>query len=335
MLDLSRKKIHEYYTAVAQANGGTDGRQQFNLLPSTEQTLRDKLAESTDFLGKVNMAGVRDLKGQALVLGVSGPFASRTDEAAKARETTDISSLSGSDYECAKTDHDTHVKYATVDMWAKFADFNARISTQKVKAIARDTLMIGWHGTSIAATTDKTNNPLLQDVNKGWLQILRDQAPAHVDATGVKVSLSDDVADYRTLDALICDMPDVLPDWYKDDTSLVAIVGRKLLQERKQALQVSAGAKPTEQAVLADVLARDGTATHKIIPVPFFPANAILLINPANLSIYTQDGSTRRYYQDNPSRSRVEDYMSSNVAYVIEDMDGAVLFENLKTSDDE
>ena len=66
------------------------------------------------------------------------------------------------------------------------------------------------------------------------------------------------------------------------------------------------------------------------IPKQFFPANAILITRLDNLSLYWQEGARRRNVIDNPKRDRVENYESSNDAYVIEDYDGIALIENIE-----
>lgn len=43
------------------------------------------------------------------------------------------------------------------------------------KRFALDMLRIGFNGTSIATVTDPVNNPLGQDVNKGWLAIVKEK----------------------------------------------------------------------------------------------------------------------------------------------------------------
>ena len=55
------------------------------------------------------------------------------------------------------------------------------------------------------------------------------------------------------------------------------------------------------------------------VVVPFFPATAILVTRLDNLSIYTQEGSLRRLMRERPEKNRVEDFMSQNMDYVIED----------------
>jgi hypothetical protein len=48
-----------------------------------------------------------------------------------------------------------------------------------------------------------------------------------------------------------------------------------------------------------------------------------------NLSIYYQDGSRRRTILDKASRDRIENYESSNDAYVIENYGAGCLVENI------
>ncbi len=40
--------------------------------------------------------------------------------------------------------------------------------------------MVGFHGLNAAVQTNKVTYPMLQDVNKGWLQQLREKAPEQV-----------------------------------------------------------------------------------------------------------------------------------------------------------
>lgn len=45
-----------------------------------------------------------------------------------------------------------------------------RIRNAIVKRQALDRIMIGFNGVKRAKTSNRSENPLLQDVNKGWLQ---------------------------------------------------------------------------------------------------------------------------------------------------------------------
>ncbi|MFK2871867.1 P2 family phage major capsid protein, partial [Salmonella enterica subsp. enterica serovar Weltevreden] len=110
-----------------------------------------------------------------------------------------------------------------------------------VKRQALDFIMAGFNGTTRAATSDRTKNPMLQDVAVGWLQKYRNEAPTRVmsnitDADGKVVSAVIRVGrngDYENLDALVMDATNNLIDEvYQDDPKLVAIVGRKLLADK-------------------------------------------------------------------------------------------------------
>ncbi len=69
--------------------------------------------------------------------------------------------------------------------------------------------MIGFNGLQALPDTNRATAPLLQDVNKGWLQQLREQAAGRVLAGGKtagKVVVGGGSGDYKSLDAS-CSMP--------------------------------------------------------------------------------------------------------------------------------
>ena len=63
--------------------------------------------------------------------------------------------------------------------------------------------------------------------------------------------------------------------------------------------------------------------------VPFVPANAIIITRFDNLSIYYQESARRRAIVDNPKRDRIENYESSNDAFVVEDYGCGCVLENI------
>ena len=52
-----------------------------------------------------------------------------------------------------------------------------------------------------------------------------------------------------------------------------------------------------------------------------------------NLSIYVQDERMRRHLKDVPERNRVEDYLSSNEAYVVENYEAVAMAKNITVLD--
>ncbi|MGB6230035.1 MAG: phage major capsid protein, P2 family [Litorimonas sp.] len=329
--------IHAYRTRVMMLNSVSPevvGR--FNVQPSVEQTLEDKVREQSDFLQRINTIGVRDLVGQKVNLDVTGPIASRTNTDTSDRQTSDTHALGEDEYRCEKTDFDTHVKYNTLDTWSRFPDFQARITNAVTRQIARDRLTIGFNGTSAAADTDSQANPLLQDVNIGWLEHMRTHKSESV-LNGLKIGVSGDAQtsahDFATLDAAIyAARHELIAPWHANSTDLVAIMGSALVVDKNTAALDTHDA-PTERAALQTLLINGLIGTLPPMIVPFFPADAIFITSLDNLSVYYQRGSRRRTIVDNAKRDRLEDYQSVNEAYVVEDYDKGALLTGIRQPD--
>ena len=308
----------------------------FAIAPSIQQTLEAKQQETSAFLGMINVVGVDEMEGEKLGLGVSGPVSGRTNTLTTDRTTKDPSVMDQRGYKCAQTNSDTHLTYAKLDMWAKFPNFQVLFSQGIIDQQALDRIMIGFNGTSVALTTNLAVNPLLQDVNKGWLQYLREVAPTHVlDEGGTANEIRVGAAagrDYHNLDALVMDAThNLLPSWARNRTDMVAIVGAGLLHD-KYFPMVDVEQPATEKIATDVLLSKKQIGGKQAATVPFVPDNAILITPFKNLSIYFQNGKRRRTVVDNAKRDRVETYESSNDAYVIENTDAAVLIENIKLS---
>ena len=78
-----------------------------------------------------------------------------------------------------------------------------------------------------------------------------------------------------------------------------------------------------------DYVASQRIGGLKAITVPYFPADKMLITRLDNLSLYYQTGARRRTILDNARRDRIENYESSNDAYVVEDLGCAALVENI------
>lgn len=337
----TRARLKEYTSRIALLNGlasPEDVTAEFTVEPSVQQKLETAIQESSEFLKLINITPVDEAKGEALGLLVSSPIASRTDTRAdKERTTTDPTGLRSNKYECEQTNFDTHIRYPTLDAWAKFKDFQTRIRDAIVTRQALDRIMIGWNGTSVAENTDKTANPLLQDVNIGWLQKIRANAPKHWlskgnlgDSIYVGAGTEGEDVDYLNLDALATDAIQMLDPWAREDPNLVVICGSDLMHDKYFPIINKSGDTATEIVARDQILKSAKQLGGKpAISVPYFPANAMLITTLKNLSIYYQDGSRRRYIIDNPKKDRLENYESSNEAYVVEDIGFVAFVENI------
>ncbi|MEH8216219.1 phage major capsid protein, P2 family [Aeromonas veronii] len=340
MRNETRQKFNEFTGQVAKLNAVSSATVQFNVQPSVQQTLETKMQESVAFLGMINIITVDEMKGQKVGIGITSTIAGRTNTDTKDRQPSSPHGLYDQSYECAQTNFDTQIGYGQIDAWAKFPDFQTRVRDAILTRQGLDRIMIGWHGTRVAADTDRAAFPLLQDVNIGWLQHIRTDAPAQVMSEGTEGSgkiyiyqqkgeTDTKEGDYHNLDALVYDaVNEIIAPWYQDDTDLVVICGRKLLSDKY--FPIINNADDNQNKLAGQVLvSQKQIGGLKAVRVPFFPEDKLLITKISNLSIYPQTGARRRYIEDEPKRNRIVNYESSNDAYVVEDYDCVALIENI------
>jgi len=336
---LSQRAVEQYaqlQADMAESYGVEDASRQFTVEPSIAQDLNDAITARADFLERINVVPVSEIKGEKVFIGVNGPVTGRTDVKTKDRVARDVSALDSTKYELQDTHSDVGLPYAKIDAWAKFPDFADRYSAAVQKRIAQDRIIIGFHGTHAAADTDPVAYPKLQDVNKGWLQQAREQIPAQVLREGKvagKITMGKG-GDYANLDALVHDTKQMVDEKLRDDGDLITIIGSDLLAADKAKLYTTQAGKPTEKERIENAQV---IATYGGLPaftVPNFPVNAVLVTSWDNLSIYFQDTSWRKQTIDNPRRSRVEDFNSRNEGYVIEQLEKFALTENVEILED-
>ena len=334
MQNATRALFNAYAAQIATLNGVPSAANLFAVAPTVQQKLESRIQENSGFLMAINVMPVDEMQGEKIGVGVDGPIASRTNTANADRSTRDAASLGGQGYQCAKTNYDTHIKYVTLDSWAKFPDFQLRLSRAIQERCALDRIMIGFNGTSVAADTNRMNNPLLQDVNKGWLQYLRENAPERVmthGGTAGKIVVGGGAgADYATLDGLVYDAYHSLLDpWHAEAGDLVAVVGRGLMHDKLFPL-VDGQNAPTEMLAADIVRSQRRLGGLQAVTVPYMREGAVLITSLKNLSIYYQAGARRRALIENPKRDRIETFESSNDAFVVEDLGKACLLENIE-----
>ena len=79
----TRFKFNAYLSRVAELNGidAGDVSKKFTVEPSVTQTLMNTMQESSDFLTRINIVPVSEMKGEKIGIGVTGSIASTTDTA--------------------------------------------------------------------------------------------------------------------------------------------------------------------------------------------------------------------------------------------------------------
>ncbi|HGE2123216.1 phage major capsid protein, P2 family [Pseudomonas aeruginosa] len=343
----TRIAYNGYLAQVAKLNGVDSAAVKFNVEPSVQQNLETAIQEATTLLGRINVIGVMDQSGEALLLGVNGPIASRTDTAGgNRRNPGEHHALAKDSYTCKQTNFDSAFRYALLDAWAKFPDFQTRLTAAIAQRQGLDRIMIGWNGTSAAAATNPATYPLRQDVNIGWLQKIRTGAPDRVldevvEASGkvtigakkiIKVAGVDTEfkGDYESLDGLVFDAVQMLDPWHRNHPDLVVIVSRNLMHEKLLAAVEKGATSNQEENAAQEIVTRARLGGLPVVDAPYFPDGTVLVTTLSNLSIYWQEGARRRHLKDEPEYDRIADYQSSNDAYVVEDFGLVALVENIQ-----
>lgn len=318
--------------ALAKVYKAPEGASSFAIEPSAAQSLNDHISAKSDFLERINIVPVSEIQGEKVMFGVTGPVTGRTNVKTTDREPKDYSNLENNTYELSPTESDVGLPYTKLDAWAKFPDFHKRYSNAVQKQIALDRMMVGFHGIKSAAQTDIEAYPMLEDVNKGWLQQAREKVPGQVLSQGLdagRIRLGEG-GDYANLDALVYEVTRTIDERFRDTGDLIAIIGSDLLAHDKAVLYAKQASTPTEKERIESAQV---VSTYGGVPsfsVPFFPVNAVLVTSWDNLSIYFQDTSWRVLMLENPKRNRVEDYNSRNEGYVVEQFEKLAMAENIE-----
>ncbi len=337
MKNATRAKFNAMVSQIALINGvdpEVARTAKFTIEPSVQQKLEQRMQDTSEFLSRINIEPVDELMGELLGLGIGSTIAGRTDTAnGNRRQGIDPSAMDNRTYTCVQTNFDVAIRYAKVDKWAKFPDFETKWRDNNLKRQALDRILIGFNGTSVAAATDRAANPLLQDVNVGWLEKMRLENAERVmdevvEASG-KVTYGAG-GDYETLDALVWDAKEsLLAEWSKNDTELVVFVSGDLLHD-KYFPMINKQEDPSEQLARDVIMSTKRLGGLPAVRVPGFPNGTVFITRYDNLSIYYQDGKRRRLLRDEPELDQVTDYQSSNEAYVIEDLEYACMVENIE-----
>jgi hypothetical protein len=230
------KMYAEMQLAIAETYGVPLSSKMFSVEPSITQELNDAITAKADFLQRINVIPVTEIKGEKVFIGVSGPVTGRTNTKTTDREAKDASALENSTYELSSTESDVGLPYAKIDSLGEVPGLPPALLRCGAKADRPGS----HHGrfprhSKAAAQTDLAAHPMLQDVNKGWLQLRESRSPQQVLKEGkgrrqVTWALG---GDYANLDALVHDTKQMVDERLRDGGDLIAIIGSDLLAADK------------------------------------------------------------------------------------------------------
>ncbi|MDC0611903.1 phage major capsid protein, P2 family [Vibrio sp.] len=289
---VSTQYLQEYINAVAESANAQTGSKMFAITPVMETKLQQAIMQSDAFIGMISLQLRSQIKGQVIDVGGDGLATGRAADGSRFYASVN---QDGNDYELVKTDSGAKITWEMMTQWANSGSKDEWLKMMKAsisRRFALDMLRVGFNGTSIAAVTDPAANPLGQDVNKGWLTIVKAKKAAQVLASATLDSTGGVAESYKNLDSLVQDLINttIAPE-HREDPDLVVLVGHDLVASEQHRL-LEAATVPTEHKA-AQSLAKT-IAGRKAYTPPFFKADQIWVTTTKNLQILTQEGTQWR-----------------------------------------
>jgi P2 family phage major capsid protein len=318
LTELAKACLLAYSTNMATNYQTTDVTKQFSVTGPMETKLKKALLDSVEFLSMITMMDVDQIKGQVVKVGNYGIATGRKKDG---RFNT-TNGVDGHNYELTETDSCASVPWATLAVWANAGSTNQfmqLMSQNATQRFALDMLRVGFNGTSIAENSDPVANPMGEDVNKGWHQIVKEKAPDQIMVDPVYFD-PDGAGDYKTLDAIVTELKNTLiHKTLRSDPRLVVLVGSDLTATAQTHMMNQAD-KPSEK-VAAQQMDKNIGGLRAYTP-PFFPGKRIVVTLASNLHLYTQKGTRSRKSENVEDRKQHEDKYWRMEGYAIEEFEG-------------
>ena len=315
---LSTEYLNKYCVSVAKTAGIVDPSKQFSITPVIETKLRQAIQHSESFLKMISVQSVDQIKGQVVDVGSDKLLTGRKKDG---RFTSNVG-LDGNTYELTETDSGAAIKWATLTQWANsgsVGEFIKLMNNSITRNFALDMLRVGFHGKTIADTTDPVANPNGEDVNKGWLTLVKEKKPAQVLANAKLDPVGKTAGSYKNLDSLVQDLINTtIHEVHRGSPDLVVLVGSDLVAAEQHRLLESADT-PTEHKA-AQSLAKT-IAGKKAYTPPYFPADQLWVTTLKNLQILTQKGTQWRKARNEEDRKQFENSYLRMEGYAVGDLD--------------
>lgn len=339
--------IQQYINAVAKTNGQTtDGQAiaHFSVNPAVSQKLRGAVRLSSDFLKQIRFVTKENNAGETVGIGAT-LNASRTNtnngNGTTRRQPKSVHNKTKKEYRCRKVNFDTYISYDDMDAWSHDPQYIAIVNNQIIQSRALSLISMGFNGKKWADNTDFSQNPLLEDCAKGWLQKLREDNPTNVmgwnpsavGTTKKEVLVGKNQA-YTSLDAVVENaLNELIGEEFTDMPDMVVICNRRTLGDKYFAVINEAGNKATEVNAAQITVSQRRLGGLPAYAVPYFPKDTLLITPLSNLSIYFHKNGHRRKVTNEPEYDRLTDYQSENIDYIVEENEAAALIENIKQQD--
>ena len=319
-----QKKHAEHY-GVSQDKVGEG----FSLEPDKEIKLSTDISQTDGFLNLVNTVTTSKESGGSLVIQNVNRITQTNDTAnGQERRPVGITPPVPNEFKMEKAHSDWKVHDDILDYWAQLPNYLQMYRNTFLAAMAQDRAIIGFHGTHHAVTSDLSTNPLMQDVNIGWFELVRQRAPQQIVTEGANAGQIriGSTGDFANLDMLIFDMVSSIPMWKRQ--GLVAVVGNGLLAASQAKLYEAQADLPSEKERIQNKLVIGTYGGLPTISAAFLPENGVMVTSlkmngntAANLSIYEQKNTWKRSSEYVPKLEHMIDWNKRKECYHVEDFD--------------
>lgn len=310
LIELSQDYIADEYGAP-----GGDASVLFTVEePAVQQRLDTAIQESSDFLKRVNMVGVPDLKGEKLEMDIKGPVSGRVARRGP-RPKKDPVNIDASRYELNEVQRDVEITWRRLDTFkGSFRDFYKKWRTLVVKQRAHDILMTAWNGQFVNPITDLEAYPELQDNAIGWIQQVMNHAPEKIlglkqDGSADEIRVGPGAGDngFENMDELVMALNGLIHKTQRGRSDIHAICGDDLVTDSY--LKMYASFVEPEQKPMIDLyITGNRFGRRPIAESAHFPQRGVFLTPFKNLSRYTQLGSLRMKVKDDDESMALFDY---------------------------
>ena len=165
---LIRKAVRKNYATNMEAGWQTDTSQYVKLVNDQE--------DQSSFLKEVDMVRVNDTAGPLRRFKLTGSSEGRLE----VRTPKNLAQFDGRTYDLTLVDNDFVIPYSDLDSYTKVgkpADYVKNVNQGMATKIGEDELFVAFNGTSRAQWASDID---MLDMDKGWLQRIRDEAPAQI-----------------------------------------------------------------------------------------------------------------------------------------------------------
>lgn len=315
-----------------------DGHVPAGFKRATEVTLNRDIQNFSSFLEFVNVLPRTHQKGGSLRIGSQGRVTKTNDtKAGTKRRVNTPKDSKDNEYEMAKAHSDFSLHDDDIDAMSEFPDWADLYREAFMESMANDRIIIGWHGEEVSKTSNLTDNPLLQDVNIGWLKLLKERASSQVlnggkTAGELKIGTAAG-SDYANLDHLIQDLYQGIPV-HRRTPGMTAMIAESIMGYAEGSYYKDQGSTPSEKQTIQAKSVSGMYGGLDSLPAPYMPQTSIVITGlkrngqrMSNLSIYWQKGSWKRKATYEAELESSVDWNARREAYHIEDLNAIVALD--------